>query len=74
MKERLSLLGNPSLKEDWHSDPKTNETLDFVWFARREGRFSKHFNKAGEPTETLLHSQQDRLSNWRTLKELAGKL
>jgi len=70
--ERLSLQGNPSPKEDWYKDPKTGELFDFVMFARSEGRFSKHFDKAGNPTDMLLSAKQDRLENWRVLQELAG--
>ncbi len=75
-KERLELKANPSYKKDWHVDEKTGEriTQDFVWFARSEGRFSKQFDKDGNPSETLLKSQDDRLKNWHTLQELAGVL
>jgi hypothetical protein len=41
-------------------------------FARSEGRFSKHFDREGNPSPTLLHDQQDRLENWHLLQELAG--
>ena len=37
-----------------------------------EGRFVKHFDKEGEPSETLLRSKEDRLQNWHLLQELAG--
>ena len=33
-------------------------------FARSEGRFYKHFDKDGNPSEEMLLSQQDRLENW----------
>jgi hypothetical protein len=46
--------------------------VDFIEFARSEGRFSKHFDKEGNPSETLLAARQDRLENWRLLQELAG--
>jgi pyruvate ferredoxin oxidoreductase beta subunit len=72
IKERLSLAGNPSMKEDWYVNPKTGEAVDFVTFARSEGRFSKHFDKDGNPSTTILAAQQDRLENWRMLQELAG--
>lgn len=72
--ERLDLKGNPSMKKDWHTDSKTGELQDFVWFARSEGRFSKQFDRDGSPSETLLESQNDRLAHWRTLQELAGIL
>ncbi len=71
-KERLSLVGNPNVKADWYVHPKTEEQIDFCYFARHEGRFSKHFDKDGNPSEALLAAQQDRLDNWRLLQELAG--
>ena len=46
--------------------------MDFIEFARSEGRFGKHFDKDGNPSETLQHANQDRLENWRLLQELAG--
>jgi hypothetical protein len=46
--------------------------VDFISFARSEGRFAKHFDRDGNPSETLLYAQQDRLENWRLLQELAG--
>jgi len=70
--ERLSLQGNPAPKEDWYKDPKTGEVFDFTMFARSEGRFAKHFDKDGKPTEAILRSNQERLENWHTLQELAG--
>jgi hypothetical protein len=72
IKERLSLVGNPAVKEDWYKNPKTNEEVSFIDFARSEGRFSKHFDKDGNPSPTLLAAKQDRLENWRLLQELAG--
>ncbi len=72
IRERLSLQGNPAVKDDWWTNPKTKETVDFVDFCRSEGRFSKHFDKDGNPSEVLLKSRQDRLENWRQLQELAG--
>jgi len=72
LKKRLSLMGNPNMKGDWFVNPKTNEEVTFIDFARSEGRFSKHFDKDGKPTETLLMAKQDRLENWRLLQELAG--
>ena len=70
--ERLSLQGNPAMKDDWYINPKTEEPLDFVAFARTEGRFAKQFDKDGNPSETLLAAQRDRLAYWRLLQELAG--
>ncbi len=72
IKKRLSLIGNPGLKNDWWSKPKTNEEVTFVDFARSEGRFAKQFDKDGNPSETLLRAKQDRLENWNLLQELAG--
>jgi pyruvate/2-oxoacid:ferredoxin oxidoreductase beta subunit/ferredoxin len=73
-KERLSLVGNPSVKEDWYKNPKTGEPVDFITFARSEGRFSKHFDKEGNPSAALLASREERLENWRLLQDLAGIL
>jgi pyruvate/2-oxoacid:ferredoxin oxidoreductase beta subunit len=70
--ERLSLVGNPAMKEDWYKDPKTGEVHDFIHFARTEGRFAKHFDKDGNPSEVLRRAQDDRLKNWHQLQELAG--
>jgi pyruvate/2-oxoacid:ferredoxin oxidoreductase beta subunit len=72
IKERLSLQGNPAVKDDWFKNPKTGETVDFIDFCRSEGRFAKHFDREGNPSETLLRAREDRLENWRTLQELAG--
>ena len=72
LKKRLSLQGNPAVKEDWFKTPKTGEVVDFITFARSEGRFSKHFDREGNPSPTLLEAQEDRLMNWRNLQELAG--
>src|SRR5436853_6557137 len=72
IKERLSLQGNPAVKDDWYVNPKSKEEVNFIDFARSEGRFSKHFDKDGNPSKTLLHAKQDRLENWRLLQELAG--
>jgi len=72
IKDRLSLRGNPAVDKDWYVDPKTGETIDFIYFARTEGRFAKHFDENGNPDEVLLAAQEDRLQNWRLLQELAG--
>ena len=72
IKERLSLVGNPAVKDDWYVNPKTKEEVTFIDFARSEGRFSKHFDKDGNPSETLLAAKRDRLENWHLLQELAG--
>lgn len=72
MRERLDLKGNPNVKEDWYVDPKTKEPFTFVDFARGEGRFSKHFNEDGAPSEMILSAKAERLANWRLLQDLAG--
>jgi len=72
IKERLSLAGNPNMKDDWYVNPKTGEAVDFITFARTEGRFSKHFDKDGNPSEVIVSSRQERLENWHMLQELAG--
>ncbi len=72
IRERLSLQGNPAQKEDWYTVPKTGETIDFITFARTEGRFAKNFDGAGNPTDVLLAAKADRLANWHKLQELAG--
>ena len=72
IKERLDLKGNPAVKDDWYTIRKTGETIDFVTFARTEGRFAKQFDRDGNPSETLMAAQEDRLQNWRMLQEMAG--
>ena len=72
LSDRLSLASNPAIKDDWYKNPKTGELIDFVYFARTEGRFSKQFDKDGKPSEALLAANEDRLQNWRLLQELAG--
>ncbi|MCA9236611.1 MAG: hypothetical protein KDA44_14140 [Planctomycetales bacterium] len=72
IKDRLSLQGNPAQKDDWFTNPKTGETVDFIDFCRSEGRFAKHFDREGNASETLQRARQDRLENWHTLQELAG--
>ena len=69
--ERLSLAGNPSVDDDWRRLPDGTE-YDFVAFARDEGRFAPHFAADGTPTPEMIATRDDRLANWRTLKELAG--
>jgi pyruvate-ferredoxin/flavodoxin oxidoreductase len=71
-RECLSLNGNPKPKDDWYVDPKANQAVDFVAFARTEGRFARHFDAQGVPDESLLAAQQERLENWRRLQDLAG--
>jgi pyruvate ferredoxin oxidoreductase beta subunit len=72
VKTRLSLQGNPAVKEDWYKNPKSGEEVSFIDFARSEGRFAKHFDRDGNPSETLLWAKQERLENWHLLQELAG--
>jgi pyruvate ferredoxin oxidoreductase beta subunit len=69
--ERLSLQGNPSTKDDWTSLPD-GTPVDFLAFAQTEGRFAPHFGADGAPTPEILATQDDRLTNWRGLQELAG--
>jgi pyruvate/2-oxoacid:ferredoxin oxidoreductase beta subunit len=69
--ERLSLQGNPAVKEDWSKNPD-GTIFDFIAFARTEGRFGQHFDKEGNASVELQASQEDRLGNWRTLQEMAG--
>jgi pyruvate/2-oxoacid:ferredoxin oxidoreductase beta subunit len=69
--ERLSLQGNPAVKEDWSKNPD-GSTFDFISFARTEGRFRQHFDKEGNASVELQASQEDRLHNWRLLQEMAG--
>jgi pyruvate/2-oxoacid:ferredoxin oxidoreductase beta subunit len=68
--DRLSLQGNPALREDWSKRPD-GSAIDFLTFARSEGRFAPHFAADGSPTPEILATQADRLDNWRTLQELA---
>lgn len=70
-KERLSLVGNPSPKEDWDVRPD-GSVFDFLAFARTEGRFAPHFAADGTPTTEIRATQDERLANWKILKELAG--
>ena len=70
--ERISLAGNPAMKEDWYVDPRSNKPVDFISFAKTEGRFARHFDKDGNADEFLKYAQEDRLYNWHRLQELAG--
>ena len=69
--ERLSLQGNPALREDWATAPD-GTPVDFLAFARTEGRFAPHFAADGSPTSEIEATQAERLAHWRTLQELAG--
>jgi pyruvate ferredoxin oxidoreductase beta subunit len=71
MAERLSLQGNPGIKDDWAKAPD-GTPVDFLAFARSEGRFRQHFGADGTPTPEILATQDDRLANWHDLQELAG--
>ncbi len=73
LSERWSLQGNPSTKEDWDHLPD-GTVVDFLAFARTEGRFASHFGPGGEPSPEIQATQADRLANWRTMQELAGIL
>jgi pyruvate/2-oxoacid:ferredoxin oxidoreductase beta subunit/Pyruvate/2-oxoacid:ferredoxin oxidoreductase delta subunit len=74
IRERLDLKGNPNMNDDWYVEPKSKKPFTFVDFARGEGRFEKHFDKDGNPSESLLAAEADRLNNWRLLQDLAGVL
>ncbi len=69
--QRLSLTGNPATRDDWAKNPD-GSIVDFLVFARTEGRFAPHFGADGAPSAEILATQADRLANWRTLQELAG--
>lgn len=69
--ERLSLQGNPALREDWATTPD-GKPIDFLEFARSEGRFGGHFGADGSLTPEILATREDRLANWHGLQELAG--
>ncbi|HEY6203759.1 MAG TPA: thiamine pyrophosphate-dependent enzyme [Candidatus Limnocylindria bacterium] len=71
LKERLSLQGNPQLAADWSTLPD-GTVVDFLTFARTEGRFAPHFSDDGTSSAEIRATQEDRLQNWRTLQELAG--
>ncbi len=68
--ERLSLQGNPNVKEDWSKLPD-GTTFDFVDFARTEGRFAQHFRN-GAASEEIQATRAERLEYWHQLQELAG--
>jgi pyruvate ferredoxin oxidoreductase beta subunit len=71
--ERLSLQGNPALREDWLRRPD-GSVLDFLAFARTEGRFASHFDAHAAPSAEIVATNDDRLANWRTFQEMAGVL
>lgn len=72
IRDRLSLQGNPAVKADWYTVPKTGEEINFLTFARTEGRFAKHFDRDDNPSDTILAAKADRLANWHLLQEMAG--
>jgi pyruvate/2-oxoacid:ferredoxin oxidoreductase beta subunit len=74
IQERLDLAGNPARNQDWFIDPKTERPLDFIEFARSEGRFAKHFDKDGSHSPEMDLARQERLNNWHRLQEMAGLL
>jgi pyruvate/2-oxoacid:ferredoxin oxidoreductase beta subunit/Fe-S-cluster-containing hydrogenase component 2 len=71
MAERLSLQGNPALRDDWATAPD-GTPIDFLTFARSEGRFAGHFAEDATGTSEIQATRDDRLANWRGLQELAG--
>jgi pyruvate/2-oxoacid:ferredoxin oxidoreductase beta subunit/Pyruvate/2-oxoacid:ferredoxin oxidoreductase delta subunit len=71
LKERLSLQGNPYPAADWSTLPD-GTIVDFLTFARTEGRFAPHFAADGTPSAEIRATQADRMQNWRVLQELAG--
>ena len=50
----------------------TLDLINFIHFARTEGRFSKQFDRDGNPSEVLNESNEDRFQNWPSVQELAG--
>ena len=69
--DRLSLQGNPALRDDWAKAPD-GTPVDFLTFARTEGRFAGHFGAGPAGTPEIIATRDDRLGNWRGLQELAG--
>ena len=69
--ERLSLQGNPALRDDWAKAPD-GAAIDFLTFARSEGRFAGHFAADPAGTPEIAATRDDRLANWHELQELAG--
>ena len=57
------------MKDDWSRLP-AGEPVDFLAFARTEGRFAPHFGPNGEPTPEILATQRraPAHANWRTLR------
>jgi pyruvate ferredoxin oxidoreductase beta subunit len=69
--DQWSLQGNPALRDDWATAPD-GSPIDFLAFARTEGRFAPHFGPDGTPSPEIVATQADRLSNWHLLQDLAG--
>ncbi len=69
--QRLSLTGNPATRDDWAKLPD-GTVVDFLAFARSEGRFAPHFGADGTPTPEIVATQEERLENWHSLQEMAG--
>ncbi len=71
IRERLSLQGNPEPKADWSTLPD-GAVVDFLTFARTEGRFAPHFAADGTASPEITATRDERLANWHVLQELAG--
>jgi pyruvate/2-oxoacid:ferredoxin oxidoreductase beta subunit len=69
--DRLSLQGNPAPRDDWAKLPD-GTAVDFLTFARSEGRFAGHFGADNSPSEEISATRDERLANWRWLQEMAG--
>ena len=69
--ERLSLQGNPALREDWAASPD-GKPIDFLDFARSEGRFAGHFPADGTTTPEIIATKDNRLANWRNSRSSPG--
>ena len=73
--DRWDLRGNPSPNRDWHrvkGDDGEWQEMRFRDFAISEGRFGKQFDKDGQPSDTILVAEQDRLAFWNRLQDMAG--
>ncbi|HET6746062.1 MAG TPA: thiamine pyrophosphate-dependent enzyme [Candidatus Limnocylindria bacterium] len=71
MADRLSLQGNPAPRDDW-AKLAGGTVVDFLTFARSEGRFAGHFGAGDSPTDEIKATRDGRLANWRRLQEMAG--
>ena len=73
--DRWDLRGNPSPTKDWHlvkNEEGERVEVKFRDFASGEGRFRKQFDKEGNPSETILRAEKDRLAFWNRLQDMAG--